>query len=111
MTKEQILEQQVEALEKLLKLKQALVEELEAKVERMPFGGVIPGYYPGVGLPSIQPQVGQGIQVMSQWCVHEYPSMWGSTTPPPCLKCGQQSFAPTVTYSGAQGTTSNDPAI
>jgi hypothetical protein len=34
MTNEQILEQQVEALEKLLQLKQAIIEELESKVQK-----------------------------------------------------------------------------
>ncbi len=111
MTNEQILEQQVEALEKLLKLKQAVVDELEAKVNRLqnPYGG-IPGintpYYPynqpiygcgGGGSGQGNAGGGAGITITS--CQHEYPSMWGGTGNPPCIKCGHQ-----FGYAGNSGS-------
>jgi len=106
MTNEQILEHQVEALEKLLKLKQAVVEELEAKVARLQYpylgGGISPQ-------PYIQP-IGGGLQGGAGGygnsgtiiiCNHEYPSMWGGTGTPPCIKCGQPfSNAGSVTVTG-----------
>ena len=114
MTNEQILEQQVEALEKLLKLKQAVVEELEAKINRLQFP------YPGLGgiinTPFIQPYPGhlggggggwqgQGQAGSVTICNHEYPSMWGGTGPVPCTKCGQpfQGASGNITIVGSNG--------
>ena len=52
MTNEQILEQQVEALEKLLQLRSAIIEELEAKVAKLQAQTI----YPGMSTPyTVQP--------------------------------------------------------
>jgi hypothetical protein len=104
MTTEQVLEKQVEALEKLLQLKQAVIDELEAKVQRLqnPYP-----YYPGV---TVTPYT-----VPSWQCTdggpHNYPSLWGGTSAPPCTKCGAQAWGSsgsiTITnlpgYQGAGG--------
>jgi hypothetical protein len=93
MTTEEVLEQQVEVLEKLLKLKQALIEELEAKVGRLEMEN-------GLNRLGSVPW-GQPIHVQSPFISvfdpcpigptthHEYPLVWHGTIPPPCSKCGK----------------------
>jgi hypothetical protein len=98
MTNEEILEKQVEALEKLLQLKQAIVEELEAKVSRLEIERInFPPLRPHINLPSCWPA-----DPCTDGLHHEYPFPWHSTTPAPCKKCGKQStpnFTVTSTVS------------
>lgn len=97
--REEILEQQVEALEKLLQIKDAIVEELEKKIAKLEHEAIMKGFQP--------------LHVPSVWhtdpCplggAHNYPLLWNGTTPPPCSKCGQPqnqsvpSYSPTSTVS------------
>lgn len=65
MTNEQILEQQVDALEKLLKLKQAVIEELETKISRLQNQTIpnlnVPYYGSGQWISSQNSVIAQGI--------------------------------------------------
>ncbi len=99
MTNEEILEKQVEALEKLLQLKQGIIDELDAKIQRLeadkfgnPFQPMSPPFQP------FQPYVPpQPVMIPSLWQVdpctdgagHDYNFPWHSTTPQPCKKCGK----------------------
>ena len=101
MTNEEILEKQVEALEKLLQLRTAIIEELEAKVSKLEMEQITsaPQYPysnpPWVTYPQIQPQyqpgVSGGVITISNTCPdgtpHIYPQTWGGTNVP-CAKCG-----------------------
>jgi hypothetical protein len=117
MTNEEILEKQVEALEKLLQLKEAVITELEAKVHRLQYpygvGGGIGGglvYQPGVvygggGAQGIAGQGGAGfggggaISIPSVWQSPQPQYSWSATCPDGsshqmgtsncCTKCGQ----------------------
>jgi len=85
MTNEQILEKQVEALEKLLQLKEAVIQELEAKIARMQYPT-----YPGI------PLYGQGgISIPSVWtyqatCPDGSQHTFGTSNT--CTKCGAASM-------------------
>jgi len=111
MNEKEILEQQVEALEKLLQLRSAIIQELEANVSKLqaekasyPYGGVnVPGWITTPYIQPLQPMPyvpwqgggggGSGTITITSTCPdgtpHEYPSMWGGTSSPPCNKCGQ----------------------
>ena len=127
MTNEQALEQQVEVLEKLLQLKQALIEELEAKVQRIQVAQ-IPSYPITVPYmqPYVQPYVGGtgGITIAgTSFCPdgtpHQYPNSWSSNSGQPCCtKCGQviyslagnlsiNSSASSYTFHNASDATGN----
>lgn len=111
MTKEEILQEQIDAMEKLLKLKQAIIEDLEKRIDKLehspynqnPF--IVPNWAPpAVNLPSVWttpntcPNGGH----------HEYPGMWGGTQNPPCNKCGQtmpNPFGAAGGLAGGSGTT------
>src|ERR1035437_2723159 len=116
MTNEEILEKQVEALEKLLQLRSAIIEELESKVSslrielaRQQNAGWSPGT--GINTPWIAQQYdpgGSGTTItLSNLCPngsqHQYPTTWGGTNPPSCSKCGAQM--PSWTYGGSITTT------
>ena len=106
MTNEEILEKQVEALEKLLQLRSAVIEELEAKVinlqneiaaknHSLQWPGQINAPYIGApGVPFMPNHLGGGSIIISNSSTcpdgtpHQYPSMWGGTSMPPCSKCG-----------------------
>ena len=102
MTNEEILGQQVEALEKLLQLKEAVIQELESKVNKLELEKVQapynqPHYIPWVGQPHWQGgSAGSTITINTHNCPdgtpHQYPSGWGTThhgtTHPACVKCG-----------------------
>ncbi len=116
MTNEQILEQQVEALEKLLQLRKAITEELEAKISRLEAErfNVGSGWNtapwitttPWVGSSYPQGIVG-GIQggatTLTSACPdgspHHYSS--GITGVGGCSKCGQSMTITAVTTGGA----------
>jgi len=124
MTNEQILEKQVEALEKLLQIKQAIIEEHEAKIGRLEAERYnIPNGFPGIpwtGPGLVQPfmPLQHPINVPSVWTVdpctdgglHDYPFPWNSTSPPSCKKCGKMGHQSqwTVT-SGTTTTLQNNP--
>lgn len=123
MTNEEILEQQIEALEKLLQLRKAVIDELESKLAKVqaeknalqyPWlggsGGLgisSPPYhqpmYPGIGgggTSTIQ------INLCPDGTPHQYPSSWGhSTATPCCTKCGCPMFGAgnVTTQAGAMG--------
>ena len=99
MTNEEILEKQVQALEKLLQLKQAIVEELEAKVCRLEIER-INSPLPQVNIPSCWPADPCPVDGL----YHEYPFPWHSITPAPCKKCGKQS-APNFTVTSTLSST------
>lgn len=105
MTNEEILEKQVEALEKLLQLRAAIIEDLEQKVADLQNQAAkqnFPGIgYPGViNTPWISPPITQPwlpgqsgtTVIISNTCPdgtpHQYPSMWGGIGSPTCTKCG-----------------------
>jgi hypothetical protein len=118
MTNEQILEKQVEALEKLLQLRSAIIEDLESKVGSLqneiakqnyqPYP-YIPGNIinvPYVGQPTYQgipmPIGGAGQTIVScntcpDGTPHNYPSQWGPNstvgTSLTCTKCGASQHA------------------
>ena len=113
MTNEQILEQQVEALEKLLKLKQAIIEEQELKINKLQGTTTIPN------MPPMFPNGIQGVpwgQAQPMWdrCTnspngtHQYPTVWGGTIPPFCTYCNKQQQTLTIGsgtgYATAGGT-------
>jgi hypothetical protein len=112
MTNEQILEQQVEALEKLLKLRVAITQELEAKIAKLEAEAVktmYPGYsYPGWYMPQqIQPWVGGGSITITNTCpdgsFHEYDN--GSIC---CKKCGSGQITTTTIANGTGSLTCSD---
>jgi len=82
----ELLKMQVEALEKLVRLKQETITELERQLSLRPLFQPLPQ----ISIPSVW-----------QVCQHEYPNPWGGTTPPPCKKCGQS--APNYTITTSQG--------
>lgn len=126
MTNEEILEKQVEALEKLLQLRAALIEELEAKVSKLNSDlSNARLQWPGTTTPWISPLTpiaphnpwipgptwgGTGTIVISNNCPdgtpHQYPSTWGGTGPIPCTKCGasQNPWNQNITLTGISTT-------
>ena len=96
LTNEQILEQQIEALEKLLQLKTAVIEELEAKVQKLQnlhptLGGSI------VNLPYVAAPPNSSLQC-SDGQFHQYPTLFGGSSYPSCVRCGHRSQS--RTYGG-----------
>ena len=100
MTNEQILEQQVEALEKLLQLRSAIIEDLEHKVSNLQqeLANKSLTWPNTINVPSVPwnpaPWIGGGggTITISNTCPdgtpHQYPTMWGGTGPISCQKCG-----------------------
>lgn len=69
---------QVEALEKLVKIKDDTISALQTQMALKPTTTI---QY----IPYVQPHY-----ITSQWgCQHEYPSLWGGTGLPSCIKCGK----------------------
>lgn len=111
MTNEEILEKQVEALEKLLQLRAAIIEELEAKVNKLEAEKFnIPNHFPGLQQPGWittpwigQPQypgIGGGSIIISNTCPDGSLHTW-SGLGTPCTKCGQYgSTLTTVSTTG-----------
>ena len=122
MTNEEILEQQVDALEKLLQIKQAIIEEHEQKISRLQADRSIgvPGTVintPWIGHP--QPLMPQpGINIPSFWPVdpcsaggghHDFPYPWFSTQPACCTKCGKA--APNYSTTSTCNSTTGDNVL
>ena len=96
MTNEEILEQQVEALEKLLKLKQAIIEELEEKIRKSEFRDPhITNFSRITNNPNCCP--------IGPTTDHHYPIVWNGAQHPPCLKCGAvpSTFSTNTAYSSS----------
>jgi hypothetical protein len=90
-TNEEILAQQVEALEKLLQLKEVVIQEQVARIDKLEAERQ---YAPRINVPFIStngscPSGGS----------HDYPFPWHGTTPAPCKKCNQAPGYPTFTVS------------
>ena len=103
MTNEEILEKQVDALEKLLQLKQAVINELEKKLETSQHQQLNQPFYPHTFTP-------QPYWICSDGSYHSYPQYWTGTIPPSCTKCGlaQQNGGITVTTTSGQLSISQD---
>lgn len=109
MTNEEILEQQIEALEKLLQLRKAVIEELEAKVAKLEAERSYPNPAPWITTPWVGP-IGGGTGILgggstitiTNLCPdgspHQYPAVWSGINPC-CTKCGA-SMVPTIATSG-----------
>ena len=127
MNNEEILEKQVEALEKLLQLRQAVIEELESKVsklesEKFAYPGIsspwistpfTQPYHPFQPLPYLPGQQGSGgTIVVTNTCpdgsTHQYPSLWVGSTSPICMKCGHpmNGSSGNITLGSQQNITS-----
>lgn len=115
MTNEQILERQVEALEKLLQLKEAVINELENKVDKLQGQQISigngSGYQP-INVPSVWTTPQPSWQC-TDGQPHQYPQHWMSINAPCCTKCGQtpQSGYPGLGGAGGQGWTLQQPNI
>lgn len=96
MTDVELLKMQVEALEKLVKIKDDTISELQNQltlsrthnIQYLPWPQVI-------NIPSVW-------QVPQVTCQHEYPSLWAGTGLLSCLKCGQPKGG-TITVTGITG--------
>jgi len=123
MTNEQILEKQVEALEKLLQLRTAIIEELEQQVSKLqaekmtyPFQPTVTNT-PWFGTPQINPNpfIGapsSGTITISNTCPdgspHEYPNMWSGITGAHCKRCGAtQGIVTSASTTGCVITSNN----
>lgn len=99
MTDKEILEQQVEALEKLLKLRQAVIEELENKVAKLETEKTV---YPQ-WQPYISPPQTTGLSTpcpSDPTGIHSYPTGWlGVNTQ--CTKCGKYAVSSTITITNS----------
>lgn len=111
MTNEQLLEKQIEMLEKLLQLKEAVIEELENKIARIqsigntPYITNIPSVWTTYKVPLNQDMCTDGTP-------HAIPSPWLSVTAPYCTKCGatvSTGSTVTVTANNNQPTTNIVP--
>lgn len=98
---EELLEKQVEMLEKLLQLKGAVIEELEAKVNKLEMEKAAASY------PYSHTHTYTVPNFISNPCIdgsaHNYPSYWNGTNTPNCTKCGRQQPAATSGYISISG--------
>jgi hypothetical protein len=113
MEEKEILQRQVDALEKLLQIKDAIIHEQEAKINKLENEALVNSFpqFPSVQTPYLPP-AGQQINIPSMWPAdqcpsstsgyHDYPHPWGGTVPPSCRKCGKQASTWAITY--ADGT-------
>ena len=124
MTKEEILDEQIEAMEKLLKLKSAVIEEQDNKIQRLeqelsreksthwaPAWSPQP-MYPGAGWTGTGGGLLGGSTIGLSNCpsggFHEYPLTWSNPNAlPPCTKCGYQQQAFGTTLGTIGGLTTN----
>lgn len=112
MTHEELLERQVEALEKLLQLKQAIIDELEGKVDKLQQQLNPPSWT--INTPNFQPFISTP-SYPSWQCTdgnpHQYPQVWNSVLPPHCSKCGAQAAGNTVWSGSTSGHITVSPTI
>ncbi len=115
MTKEEMLQEQIDMMDKLLKLKQAVIDELEAKIVRLEMapatiGAPWPGFpwpNPAPGLVNI-PSVFGPVDVCpsNPSGLHDYPNPWNGTQPPCCKACGKPAWSSSSgTILGGIGST------
>ena len=93
MTDKEILEQQVDALEKLLQIKDAIIYEQERRIEKLEgkdsqFAPFTSPHFYGSGSITYTNACHDGLP-------HEYDSVWLSTGPQSCKKCGSLA-APSI---------------
>jgi len=77
-----------------------LITDLQERVSRLerdnskqyPWTINPPINQPWINVPSIWP-----VDLCTDGGIHEYPYLWGGTTPPPCKKCGKYSSTTTIT--------------
>lgn len=89
MTNEEILEKQVEALEKLLQIKEAIIKEHESKISQLEMERLY-NPQPFIGRPYSAPSVFTA-DPCSDGGHHDYAYPWFSTSPQPCKKCSKVS--------------------
>jgi hypothetical protein len=110
MDEKEILQRQVDALEKLLQIKEAIIQEQDSKISKLENEQVI--RFPQMPQsPPAFPQ--QPVWIPSVWthdpCPanagghHEYRNPWHSINPQPCIKCGK-------TFPSSQIITSTNTA-
>lgn len=108
-TETEILQKQVDALEKLLQIKEAIIEEQEKKIRGLERDQVYIAprqfpqqpyqpQYPGAPMPHISLPSVFG-EICSKGGFHTYPNPWHSTSPAPCDKCGKLMQNLTTTSS------------
>ena len=80
----------IELVNKLMKQSEKLLKEIENQK------------YPPYAPPTIIPND----QTCSDGGMHDYPNPWGSTSPPPCKKCGHLApgYLPTWTTNGTNSS-------
>lgn len=98
LSNEEILQQQIEALEKLLQLKEAVIEEQSAKIDRLERNTLNAQPYKPINYPINLPSVWVDPCIDGQG--HSYPQTWLGTFPPPCTKCNRMVSTGTFTLSG-----------
>lgn len=87
MDEKEILQRQVDALEKLLQIKEAIIQEQEAKISKLEMDShFMP---PPPQQPVFIPTVFQHDPCPLDGGHHEYHNPWFSTSPQPCKKCGR----------------------
>lgn len=111
MDEKEILQRQIDALEKLLNIKESIIQEQEKKISelerRQDFPGIwAPPYQP---LPTMPPYAPPQPPIFipsvfkhdpcSDGGPHEYDFPWYSTNPQPCKKCGKTTPGLTITSS------------
>lgn len=121
MDEKEILQRQVDALEKLLQIKEAIIQEQESKIQKLENEAIVakfPQYpsFPGVHIgPYIgppQPPFNVPNSVPSVWTndpcndggFHNYPAPWYGTAAPQCTKCGKMQHQ-SLTITCQDGTT------
>ena len=110
MDEKEILQRQVDALEKLLQIKEAIIQEQEARITKLENAALIEKFpqFPGVQFPQIPPPPFMP-SIPSVWQVdpcsdgqlHEYDFPWHSTSPQPCKKCGKTMPQPSWTITSS----------
>jgi len=112
MDEKEILQRQVDALEKLLQIKEAIIQEHEAKITRLESEELLrkfPQFPQMPQAPYISPPIPPQINIPSVWqhdpCtdggLHQYDFPWHSTSPQPCKKCGKTLPQPSWTITSS----------
>src|ERR1035437_4036914 len=112
MTNEEILNQQVEALERLLQLKQAIIDERDKKINSLEMSRSNSVPFFGGGSPITIQSTPYDYCPVGPNYAHNYPTTWSGTMPPSCTKCGKQQqliyggnpCTTAVTYTAVSGT-------
>jgi len=90
-----LLQEQIKTLKELVEAKDQLIQQLRLVQQPINLNPLPqPVYLPYMSPPVIT-------------CQHEYPTLWGGTTPPSCKKCGQPAWQPIVTCGAIANTGDN----